>query len=168
MANLRLGPPESAANTYSAAVRLAWLVLLVACSAAAPTVKTFAPSDRTAVQAVLDAQMAAWNRGDLAGYMAGYAKTEDLTFTSGGKVRKGWQTTFDHFHKRYATDPKAMGKLAFDVLAIDPLGADGAVVLGTWVLTESPSDGKGVFSVVLARRPEGWRIVHDHTSVTAP
>ena len=59
-----------------------------------------------------------------------------------------------------------MGKLAFEVVAIDDLGADGAVVLGNWILTESPADGRGVFSLVLARRPEGWRIVHDHTSVT--
>jgi ketosteroid isomerase-like protein len=52
----------------------------------------------------------------------------------------------------------------FRIDAITPLGADGAVVLGTWDLTESPHDGRGVFSVVFERRPEGWRIVHDHTS----
>lgn len=124
--------------------------------------------DRRAVAAVLEEQRQAWNRGDLDGYMRGYARSPELVFTSGGKIRKGWQTAFDHYQKRYATDPAAMGKLAFDVLAIDPLGADGAVVLGNWVLTNSPSDGKGVFSVVLMRRPEGWRIIHDHTSVTAP
>jgi hypothetical protein len=56
----------------------------------------------------------------------------------------------------------------FRIEAIDPVGADGAVVLGTWDLTESPSDGRGVFSVVLERRPEGWRIVHDHTSLATP
>jgi uncharacterized protein (TIGR02246 family) len=152
-------------------VRLALLFLsacTIGCSAAAPSVRAFAPSDRAAIQGVLDAQVAAWNRGDLAAYMDGYAKTDDLTFTSGGRVRKGWQTTFDHYQKKYATDPAAMGKLVFEVLAIDPLGADGAVVLGNWVLTNSPSDGKGVFSVVLVRRREGWRILHDHTSLTAP
>ena len=144
------------------------LLVLAACAGSAHVKPTFAPSDRAAIQAVLDAQVAAWNRGDLTAYMAGYVKGDELVFTSGGKIRKGWQTAFDHYQKRYATDPAAMGKLAFDVLAIDPLGADGAVVLGNWVLTNSPSDGKGVFSVVLMRRPEGWRIIHDHTSVTAP
>jgi uncharacterized protein (TIGR02246 family) len=162
--------PPGVANlqiAYSRNVRFA-LLLLVACAGSTAHVKTFAPTDRAAIQAVLDAQVAAWNRGDLAAYMDGYAKLDDLVFTSGGNVRKGWQTTFDHFHKRYATDPAAMGKLAFDILQIDPLGADGAVVLGTWVLTNSPSDGKGIFSVVLARRPEGWRVVHDHTSLASP
>jgi beta-aspartyl-peptidase (threonine type) len=57
-----------------------------------------------------------------------------------------------------------MGKLVFQIDTIDPVGADGAVALGTWILTGSPSDGRGIFSLVLERRPEGWRIIHDHTS----
>lgn len=143
------------------------LVLFVACASAA-NVRLFTPTDRAAIETVLDAQVAAWNRGDLTAYMDGYAKSDDLIFTSGGKVRRGWQTAHDHYQKKYATNPAAMGKLVFEVTAIDPLGADGAVVLGTWILTSSPSDGRGIFSVVLARRPEGWRIVHDHTSLETP
>lgn len=53
---------------------------------------------------------------------------------------------------------------AFEVLQVTPLGADGAVVLGRWRLTETPSPGSGVFSLVLERRGSVWRIVHDHTS----
>jgi ketosteroid isomerase-like protein len=121
--------------------------------------------DRTGIIGVLEAQAVAWNRGDLAGYMDGYAKSDDLVFTSGGKVRKGWQITFDHYQKKYAQDKAAMGTLTFEVLGVQPLGADGAVVLGNWILTGSPADGRGVFSVVLERRLEGWRVIHDHTSL---
>ncbi|HEY5936999.1 MAG TPA: nuclear transport factor 2 family protein [Kofleriaceae bacterium] len=150
-------------------MRLAWLLVIAGCAASSVGARRSNgpevwPSDRAAIQGVLDGQAAAWNRGDLAGYMAGYAKIDDLVFTSGAKVRTGWQTTFDHFQKRYGQDLKAMGKLVFEVTRIDAVGADGAVALGTWILTESPADGRGVFSVVLERRPEGWRIVHDHTS----
>ena len=145
-------------------VRLAWLLVIVGCAASSATVRRFEPNDRAAIQAVLDDQAAAWNRGDLPGNMAGYAKIDDLVFTSGSKVRTGWQTTFDHYKKRYGKDRTAMGKLVFEVTRIDAVGADGAVVLGTWILTQSPADGRGVFSVVLERRPEGWRIIHDHTS----
>lgn len=152
-----------------------WVITLVglaiaSCATAppAPRQHAFEAADDAAIRGVLAAQVAAWNRGDLAGYMDGYAKTDALLFTSGGKVRRGWQVTFDHYHKRYATDPKAMGKLAFEILSVDAVGGDGAVVLGNWVLTDSPSDGRGVFSVILARRPEGWRIVHDHTSLASP
>ncbi len=139
---------------------------LVACGAAPPPAKPiFQPSDRDAIKAVLDAQVAAWNRGDLFGYMAGYAKTDWLVFTSGGKIRRGWQETYDTYKKKYAQDPAAMGHLTFEILSIDPVGADGAVVLGNWILTSSPSDGRGVFSVVLERRPDGWKVIHDHTSL---
>ena len=130
-----------------------------------PAARPFEPADRAAITAVLDAQVSAWNRGDLAAYMEGYARTDALIFTSGGKVRRGWQTAFDHYQARYGQDRAAMGKLVFEIDTIDPVGRGGAVVLGTWILTSSPHDGRGIFSVVLERRPEGWRIVHDHTSL---
>ncbi|MBA3395294.1 MAG: nuclear transport factor 2 family protein [Deltaproteobacteria bacterium] len=136
---------------------------LASCQATGMT-RSFEPTDRAAVHAVLDAQAAAWNRGDLMDYMAGYARTDALVFTSGGKIRRGWQATMDAYLARYATNPAAMGKLTFEILSIDPIGGDGAVVLGNWILTGSPSDGRGVFSVVLERRSEGWKIIHDHTS----
>lgn len=153
------------------AFTIAILGLAAACAAPSRAVcdEPAAPAppaaDRAAIDAVLQDQAAAWNRGDLAGYMDGYARSDALVFTSGGKVRRGWQTAFDHYRARYAADPAAMGKLVFEVDSIDLVGRDAAVALGRWILTNSPSDGRGVFSVVFQRRPEGWRIVHDHTSV---
>ena len=128
----------------------------------------FSPADETAVRAVLTTQQAAWNRGDLDGYMAGYAKTPDLVFTSGGNIRRGWQETFDKYKAKYGGDSSTMGKLDFEILGVQSLGADGAIVLGRWNLTDTPVAGGGVFSVALERRPEGWRVVHDHTSSDAP
>lgn len=124
--------------------------------------------DRAAVEAVLTAQAEAWNRGDLDGYMAGYAHTDELVFTSGGKVRRGWDETIAKYRAKYGSDPSTMGKLAFEIQGVQAVGADGAVVLGRWTLTDTPNAGTGIFSVVLERRPEGWRIIHDHTSVDSP
>jgi ketosteroid isomerase-like protein len=144
-------------------MKAAILLAVAACTTAGDH-RAFTAADRTAVAAVLADQAAAWNRGDLAAYMAGYAKTEALVFTSGGKIRRGWQAAFDHYQARYGSDRASMGTLAFEVLSIDPVGADGAVVLGTWRVTGTAAAGDGVFTVVLERRPDGWRIVHDHTS----
>jgi uncharacterized protein (TIGR02246 family) len=138
-----------------------------ACAAGAPHVARFDPDDRAAISRVLGDQVAAWNRGDLASYMNGYARTPALVFTSGGNVRRGWQDAFDHYQARYATDPAAMGTLVFAIDSIDPVGADAAVVLGRWDLTRTAHPGRGVFTLVLERRAEGWRIIHDHTSVAA-
>lgn len=140
------------------------LVVLAACS----TPHAFMPADDQAIRAVLATQQAAWNRGDLDAFMAGYAKSQDLVFTSGGKIRRGWQDTYDKYRAKYGSDRSTMGQLAFELVSIQSLGADGAIVLGRWKLTDTPVAGGGVFSLALARTPEGWRIVHDHTSIDAP
>jgi ketosteroid isomerase-like protein len=144
---------------------LALVGLLGAC---AGSPRRFASSDPDAIRAVLSAQQNAWNRGDLVGYMAGYERSPDLVFTSGSKVRRGWNETFAKYRDRYGNSPSTMGKLAFEILGVQPVGADGAVVLGRWTLTETPEAGGGVFSVVLARSEHGWKIVHDHTSSDPP
>jgi ketosteroid isomerase-like protein len=48
------------------------------------------------------------------------------------------------------------------------VGADGAVALGHWQLTQTPKAGEGVFTLVLAKVDGRWGIVHDHTSLLVP
>jgi ketosteroid isomerase-like protein len=156
----------------------ALLVTLAACRSAplphsppspAPAVdRAFTADDEAAVRAVLARQQEAWNRGDLDGYMRGYAHSDALVFTSGSKVRRGFTETFEKYKARYGSDPSTMGTLAFEILAVQPLGADGAIVLGRWQLTNTPVAGSGIFSVALERLPGGWLVVHDHTSSDAP
>jgi ketosteroid isomerase-like protein len=123
-----------------------------------------ARDDRAAVAAVLEAQRQAWNRGDLLAYMDGYERSPDLIFTSGGQIRRGWDETLARYRRTYGQDRTSMGQLGFEILDLRPIGADAAVVLGRWRLTGLAEPKGGVFTVVFARRPEGWRIVHDHTS----
>ena len=148
--------------------RAPWLLpLVVVVVAACATPRVFGAADDAAVRGILRAQQEAWNHGDLAGFMAGYAKTDDLVFTSRGQIHRGWQATFDRYRRDYGQGSAKMGHLDLEVAAVQPLGADGAVVLGRWKLTDGREAG-GVFSVALARTADGWRIVHDHTSADAP
>lgn len=126
--------------------------------------RSFGNADRAAVTGLLSEQAAAWNAGDLDAFMAGYARSPDLVFTSGSKVRRGWEETRAKYQARYGSDPATMGHLSFEILEVQPLGADGAVVLGRWTLTNTPEAGSGVFSVVFERRDGRWKVVHDHTS----
>ena len=134
------------------------------CIACATTTPRFSADDDRAIRGVLAKQEDAWNRGDLEGYMAGYEHSADLVFTSASKVRRGWQETHDKYKAKYGSDPSTMGKLAFEILGVQALGADGAIVLGRWKLTDTPNAGSGVFSVALRRTSSGWLVVHDHTS----
>ena len=114
---------------------------------------------------VLRTQQEAWNRHDLEGFMAGYWNSPELTFFSGAKENHGWQATIDRYRATYASPGHEMGKLEFSGLQIETLGAHSAVVRGSWQLTMS--DGKtphGLFTLVFRKFPEGWKIVHDHTS----
>lgn len=155
----------------SAAARGAVAVLAVALAlapAGCATRRQFTRADDAAVRAVLTSQQAAWNQGDLVGYMAGYQRSPALVFTSGSKIRRGWDETYAKYRDRYGSDPATMGTLAFEILGVQPLGPDGAIVLGRWVLTETPNAGSGVFSVALERTAAGWQVVHDHTSSDPP
>jgi ketosteroid isomerase-like protein len=117
-----------------------------------------------AIRQVLDSQVAAWNKGDLEGFMAGYWKSEKLTFFSGDKIEHGWQATYDRYRKRYQAEGREMGQLTFSDLEIEMLGADIAWVRGRWKLVTSKETPGGLFTLVFKKFPEGWRIVHDHTS----
>jgi beta-aspartyl-peptidase (threonine type) len=71
------------------------------------------------------------------------------------------------YKKSYA-DRESMGHLEFTDLEFRFLGQDAALVLGHWHLTRLKGDIGGVFSLVWQRFPEGWRIIHDHTSAVEP
>jgi ketosteroid isomerase-like protein len=116
-----------------------------------------------AVRAVLEAQRDAWNRGDVAGYMDGYARSEDTVFVSGDNVTRGWQTVLDRYQKNYNSREK-MGTLTFSDLEITPVGSDAAIVLGHWHLQRAKDEPHGRFTLILRRTKQGWKIIHDHTS----
>jgi ketosteroid isomerase-like protein len=119
-----------------------------------------------AVRALLTAQMADWNRGDIDGFMRGYWKSEETTFAGTSGISRGWQTVLDHYHKNYP-DRAAMGHLDFSEIETTPLGNDAALILGRWHLNRDAGPVGGIFTLVARRFPEGWRIIHDHTSTDA-
>src|SRR4051794_8183425 len=83
------------------------------------------------IRAVMAAQVAAWNRGDIDGFMNGYAKSGDTEFVSGDKITRGWQTVRDNYRKKYDSREK-MGPLKFSEIKVTPLASDAAIVLGRW------------------------------------
>lgn len=117
----------------------------------------------SAVQAVLEAQREAWNRGDIEGYMAGYWRSEDTVFVSGDNVTRGWQTVLDRYKKNYDSREK-MGMLTFSDLEIMPIGNRTALVLGRWHLQRRKDEPHGRFTLIFRKTKQGWKIIHDHTS----
>src|SRR6266704_2108911 len=115
------------------------------------------------IRSVLRAQQDAWNRGDIDGFMNGYARSASTVFVSGDTIERGWQTVRDRYRKKYS-DRAKMGTLTFSDLEITPLSNDSAVVLGRWKLKRAQDQPHGRFTLIFRKTADGWRIVHDHTS----
>lgn len=131
--------------------------------ASAPEGERQNAENAAAIRAVLDAQAAAWNRGDVEGYMDGYERGDATVFISGDQITRGWQTVLDRYKKSYDTREK-MGTLAFSELDIKPLSPFYAAASGRWQLTRGNDAPHGRFTLIFRKTSAGWRIVHDHTS----
>lgn len=123
-----------------------------------------AAGPEAAVGATLDQQVAAWNRGDVDAFMQGYWKSSRTTFAGSQGVVRGWQAVLERYRREYP-NREAMGRLTFSGLEITVLSPQAALVVGHWELQRRPQRLGGIFTLVLRKFPEGWRIIHDHTSV---
>jgi ketosteroid isomerase-like protein len=121
--------------------------------------------DLDRIREVIRNQQRDWNRGDLESFMNGYEKGQRLVFTSGGKIRRGWNEALARYRESYP-DRETMGQLEFSDLEITLLGKSAAVVLGRWALKRKQDNPRGVFTLVLRKAADGWKIIHDHTSST--
>ncbi|GAB5535588.1 MAG: hypothetical protein Rubg2KO_18370 [Rubricoccaceae bacterium] len=115
------------------------------------------------IRSTLHAQVEAWNAGSVRGFMEGYVRSDSLTFLSGGSVRRGWEEALYAYLRDYP-DASAMGTLVFEEVTIRPLSPTRALVWGRWRLQRADDAPSGLFTLLFAETPEGWRVMHDHTS----
>lgn len=119
-------------------------------------------AQKKAIAKVLDTQRLAWNKGDLKAFMQTYWKNDSLIFVGKNGLKYGWQTTFENYQKSYPT-PEHMGTLTFHLLRIDVLGKNDAHVIGNWHLQRKSDTPQGIFTLLLHKFKDGWKITVDHT-----
>lgn len=119
-----------------------------------------------AIRDLLRQQVEAWNHGDIDAFMNGYAHSEKTAFVSGDDIHHGWNVVLQRYKARYP-DRAHMGKLTFRELEIQILSPDAALATGRWYLQRAKDTPHGRFTLIFRHLPEGWRIVHDHTSSVA-
>jgi uncharacterized protein (TIGR02246 family) len=146
------------------------LVLVVICAGAGGFAQA-AGGDEGAIRAAMAAQVAAWNKGDVATFMQGYENSPDTTFV-GASVHKGYEPILKRYEANY-TNAAQMGTLTFSNLEVRLLpGSCGAVeyavVTGNFHLDRTQKGAAtkddGIFSLVWHKGSEGWKIVLDHSS----
>jgi Domain of unknown function (DUF4440) len=135
------------------------------CAAQAPAHK---PTEaRVQIESVLQMQQEAWNRGDVEAFLQGYWHSAELTFSGSSGTSRGWEGVLQRYRQSYP-DRAAMGQLTFSGLEFRQLGAKAYLVLGQWHLARASGNVGGVFTLIFLHFPEGWRIIHDHTSLVPP
>ena len=149
--------------------RIAFLFLsgLVAACVSQPNPRKDTDQIAGAIRAVMEAQQAAWNRGDIEGFMDGYERSETTTFVSGDEITRGWQTVLDRYKQRYSS-PEKMGTLSFSELDIQPISPSYALADGRWHLKRAGDSPNGRFTLLFRETSSGWRIIHDTTTSAAP
>ena len=147
---------------------LAFSIAAVAMFWVAPSELAAAQTDTASeIRIVLQSQQGAWNRGDIDAFMNGYWHSDQTVFVSGDEVTRGWQKVLDRYKKKYS-DRAKMGTLTFSDLEITTLSGDSAAALGSWKLNRANDQPHGRFTLIFRRFPDGWKIVHDHTSAASP
>jgi ketosteroid isomerase-like protein len=144
------------------AALFAILLMLAACAAIPPD----PVADASQIRGLLAEQAACWNRGDIDGFMQGYWNSEELRFASGDSVTYSWAAANRRYHEHYP-DRSAMGRLEFADLQVEITGADAALVFGRWSLQRERDRPHGLFTLLLRRMPDGWKITRDHTSAAS-
>ncbi len=142
----------------------AGVVLLLIC-AVAPAQREIDNPESVAIARVLESQVQAWNAHNLEGFMAGYWKSPELSFFSGATQTYGWEQTLARYKTRYQSAGAEMGTLDFSAINVQRLSPDAAFVRGQFHLKmSSGKESSGIFTLIFRKFPEGWRIIHDHTS----
>ncbi len=120
-----------------------------------------------AVTSVLQMQADAWNRGDLDTFVTGYLHSPDTSYVSSDSQVRGYDALRDRYQRKYGDKHDTMGTLRFFNLKVQDLGRRNALCTGGWHLDRQDKPPvEGIFSLIFVRTQDGWKIMHDHTSVS--
>ena len=119
--------------------------------------------DKLSIRKILEDQTAAWNRGDIDGFMKGYWENDSLMFIGKSGVTYGWSNTLKNYKKNYP-DTAAMGKLAFTLIEVKELSKEYYHVTGKWFLKRSIGDIGGHYTLLFRKINGRWVIISDHSS----
>jgi uncharacterized protein (TIGR02246 family) len=143
-------------------------LLALAAVAGCATVHTaaqYGAADKEQIEAILHESAAAWNRGDLDGFMRPYLTGSGATFM-GDDVVRGYDAIRDFYRGSWFRGGAPTVNLAYRDIEVRPLGPNYALVLGKWFVSDKTTGQEtrhGTFSLTWVRTREGWRILHDHS-----
>jgi ketosteroid isomerase-like protein len=125
-------------------------------------------SDTTAftqeVQAAFGGWTASWNAGDLEGYLAAYADSDQTRYCAGSKVIRGKEKIASHYREHGASGHLSV--VEFEAQAMGDAGnvCDGLVFGQFELVKEDGTRHTGAFTVHVRKINGLWRILSDHSA----
>ncbi len=157
------GSPRTPAISLAEAWRTVSGAVLLALVGCAPP-RAPSPDPTAEITAMLAHAAAAWNAGDLDGFVSDYADDSTTSFMAGGRPQYGYDWIRRNYAPRFEVGAER-DSLHFEDVAARALGPGYAVATARFVLAREDSITlSGPFTLVLQRIDGRWRILHDHTS----
>ncbi len=119
--------------------------------------------DENAIRAMLSAQEAAWNTGNLEQFMIGYWQSDSLMFIGKNGPTYGYDKTLENYKKGYP-DTAHMGKFTSTIVSMKRLSAKYYFVTGKWFLKRTIGDVSGYYTLLIRKINGKWVVVADHSS----
>lgn len=150
-------------SSLSLSVVLSFLILLAlpGCTPAQTPGQLYTASrEQLDVTKIVIAQEAAWNKGDLDGYLSHFKEAKDTEAVLNGPVR-GLENIRAAYHASFP-NRDAMGQLEQSEVDVRELGPDFALATGKYRLVRSRKNGgeaQGTFTEIFQKTAEGWKLV---------
>jgi len=119
--------------------------------------------NENAIRAMLSAQEAAWNTGNLEQFMIGYWQSDSLMFIGKNGPTYGYDKTLENYKKGYP-DTAHMGKFTSTIVSMKRLSAKYYFVIGKWFLKRTIGDVSGYYTLLIRKINGKWVVVADHSS----
>ena len=103
-----------------------------------------------------------WNAGNIPGFMEGYWHSDSLTFIGSKGLTMGWQKTLDNYKKSYP-DKATMGALSLEIIKLDILSPEAAIMIGRFTLLREKDKPTGLFTLIWKKIDGKWLITSDQT-----
>ena len=137
---------------------LKFIVLILCCTSLQAQTENEKQIDR-----VLDEQLAAWNAGNIEGFMQGYWKNDSVMYIGKTGITYGYNNILQKYKKGFP-DKNLMGKLSFNIFHKNELSPHIYFVVGKYRVERNNSILEGHFTLLFRKVNDRWVIISDHSS----
>jgi hypothetical protein len=110
---------------------------------------------------ILEKQESDWNKGNLNGFISAYWDSDTLRSVTVRGIQYG-KDRLQRFLTKNFPDSASMGHLDYNVIHIELIGENDALLTGKWLRKNDKKFRGGYFTVLIRKFNNKWLIVAEH------